>query len=186
MSHSILPSWLKPSASVDLAQVWFRIRPAMRTELAQRTNPAEIRRWALRFGLFPAVDHDMFLVLSGTPSLSRRILNMDRGPGNHTFALGCSLGYPYCCCRKAALVGDAGLDALAGTFHPEDFWGPFKMINPLGYKEGCALISHVPCSPRCMPSLRKADRLNRNLGNFAQTTTGRVPMEDWPQAPQPS
>jgi hypothetical protein len=166
-----LPTWLKPSAAVDLAQLWFCIRPVMRTELAQPVDHDQVRRWAQNYRLFPALDNDGFLVLSRTPCLSRRVLDLDRSPGNHAFALGQILGYPYCCCRKAAPHGDAALDTLAGRFRPDCFLGRFKMISPLGYHDGCALISHIPCSARCMNSLQMAEALSQKLSRSASRRT---------------
>lgn len=160
---SPLPVWFKPSAAIDLAQLWFCIRPVMRTEPAQPVDHDRVRRWAERYRFFPVLDNDGFLVLSRTPCLSRRLLDLDRSPGNHTFALGRILGYPYCCCRKAATVGDAALDALAGRFRSDDFLGRFKMISPLGYHDGRALVSHIPCTPRCMPSLKMAEALVQKM-----------------------
>jgi hypothetical protein len=172
---SPLPSWLKPSAAVDVAQLWFCIRPVMRTELALPVVRERVRRWARNYRFFAALDDDGFLVLSRTPCLSRRTLDLDRGPGDHTFALGRGLGYPYCCCRKAALMGDASLDALADRFCSEDFFGRFNMINPLGYCDGHALISHIPCSPRCVPSLKMAEALAQKL-NHCRGSLTRSPM----------
>jgi hypothetical protein len=170
---SPLPAWLKPSAAVDLAQLWFCIRPVIRTELVRPVDHDRVRRWAQNYRFFPALDNDGFLVISRTPCLSRRVLDLDRSPGNHTFALGRSLGYPYCCCRKAALVGDAALDAITERFRAECFIGRFKMISPLGYHDGCALISHIPCSSRCASSLRMAEALSLKLSRSANR---RIPV----------
>jgi hypothetical protein len=162
-SASPLPIWLKASAAIDLAQLWCCIRPVIRTELAQPVDHYLVRRWASNHRFFPALDPDGFLVLSRSPGLSRRVLDLDRSPGNHTFALGLALGYPYCCCRRAAAVGDAALDAFAETLRFTDFCGRFKMISPRGYRDGRALISHIPCSSRCVNSLQMAEALARKL-----------------------
>jgi hypothetical protein len=159
-----LPAWLKASAAVDLAQVLFSIRPALRTELRGPVDGAAIRRWAWNLRCSAARDSDGFLVLSKSAAISRRVLEADRRRGDHTYPLGLLLGYPRCCCRAAAGVGDEGLDAWCGRFSGSDFQGAFKAIDPRGYVEGRALISHVPCSPRCLPSLRMAEALMRILG----------------------
>jgi hypothetical protein len=158
-----LPSWLKPSASVDLAQLYFGIRPAMRTELQRPASDAAIQRWTRRFRLFPLLDKDRFLVISRSAALSRRVLALDRRPGDHTYALGLMLGYPRCCCRAAAQVGDEALDAWSETRSKNAFYGRFKAINPHGYRDGRALISHIPCSARCLASLQMADALLQRL-----------------------
>jgi hypothetical protein len=158
-----LPYWLKPSAAVDLAQLRYGIRPAMRTELQRPTSDATVQRWAGRFRAFPLLDKDRFLVVSRSPGLSRRVLDLDRRPGDHTYALGLMLGYPRCCCRAAAQVGDEALDAWSETRSKNAFHGRFKAIDPRGYRDGRALISHIPCSARCLPSLQMADALLQRL-----------------------
>ena len=118
------------------------------------------RAW---YGLFPAIDGDGFLVLSKQAWLSRQVMAMDRSPGNHTYPLGRMLGYPRCCCLAAAAVGEENLDSWASEFNANGLFGRFKAIDPQGYPQGRALISHVPCSERCVPSLRMAEALLQRL-----------------------
>jgi hypothetical protein len=98
--------------------------------------------------------------------LGRRVMALDRSPGNHTYSFGRALGYPPCCCRAAAGVGDHAIDAWAEQFRAARFYGRFRQIDPSGYREGRALISHVPCSTSCGPSLRMAEALARHIRPF--------------------
>jgi hypothetical protein len=147
---------------VDLAQLIFSIRPAIRTEMIC-SNKNKVTRWAHMYGLFPAIDNDGFLVLSKRAWLSRQVMAVDRTPGNHTYSLGRMLGHPRCCCLAAAAVGDETLDRWAAKFDARKLFGRFKAIDPRGYSQGHALISHIPCSQRYLPSLRMAEALLHGL-----------------------
>jgi hypothetical protein len=172
-----VPPWLKPSAAIDIAHLWFRIRPALRTELARSVSQADVHRWAHHLGFFSALDDEGFLSVSRDPQLSRRIIDLDRQSGNHTFALGLRLGYPRCCCRMAARIGEIGLDAW--EHEPTEFRGRFKLINPTGYRRGNALISHIPCSPHCQPSLRMAEALLLSLRHIKSPIAIRLMHASW-------
>ena len=148
-----MPDWLKPSAAVDLIQVLVGARPTLRTELRIPASADTVRRWARGLGLYVAIDIDGFVAMSYQPGAARRLLALDRSPGDHTRQLGLLLGYPACCCRAAAFIGEASIDDWAKTASRRLYFGRFKAINPSGYREGRSLISHVPCSTSCGPSL---------------------------------
>lgn len=152
----ILPTWLKPSAYIDLGLVLARARSTLRTELEPTTPLSAVHRWARKLGFFVAIDEDGFVVLSRQPGAARRTLAIDRRPGNHVQELGRLLGYPSCCCRAAARVGEACLDEFASTMGRRRYLGRFKAIDPSGYGSGRAFISHIPCSAVCMQSLALA------------------------------
>jgi hypothetical protein len=159
----MFPDWLKASARVDLAQLIFLIRPAIRTELYRSVSLDVVKRFAWSIGYFAVLDHEGFLVLSRSPALSRKILLLDRSAGDHTFMLGRVLGYPLCCSRAAALVGEHALDIWSDRIAAQEFRGNFNAIDPSGYHTGNALISHIPCSARCRSSLSMALDLKRRL-----------------------
>ncbi|EIW19582.1 MULTISPECIES: hypothetical protein [Pelosinus] len=73
--------------------------------------------------------------------------------------MGHLLGYPICCCQKIAVVGEMYIDEWEALFVKKThFEGRYKIINPKGYREGYSLISHIPCSPNCEPSLNIAQK----------------------------
>lgn len=155
-------SWLRPSAITDLAQLITFVRPAVRTQVVGR--PVEgVQRFAWQLGCFAACDPDGFVVFSRSQMLSSRILSLDRRQGDHTYALGRLLGYPHCCCRAAAGVGECELDAWAAKIASCTFIGRYKMIDNSGYQKGRSLVSHIPCSPHCVPSRRMAIALQAGL-----------------------
>jgi hypothetical protein len=170
---STLPAWLKPSAAVDLTQLVASIRPAVRTELAQRTDDLTVRRWARYHGWYVAMDTEGFLVLSASPSLVRRVLAIDQSPGNHTSMLGRALGYPPCCYRAANRVGEHALDAWSISVSAMGFVGRFKLIDPRGYLRGRSFISHIPCGPWCLLSLRMAEGVKKWQRHRQRVQVGR-------------
>ena len=151
-----LPPWLKASASTDLLHLAANIRPAIRTELAIPVSHDVVRRWMRRPGWYTAIDRDKFIIVSSSSALARKVLTLDREQSPHTFRLGRALGYPVCCCRAAASVGEQNLDSWARALCQRDFIGQFQAINPSNYRNGKALISHIPCSIFCQASLHMA------------------------------
>ncbi len=133
----------------------------MRTEIIGDVSVAEIDRWRRRLGLFGVIDADGFIVLSRRSGYVRRLLDLDRSPGDHTMALGRRLGYPACCARAASRVGEAGLDGWADGLRNRRFMGRFTVIQVDRYAMGSAAISHIPCSPSCLPSLSMALKLQK-------------------------
>lgn len=154
-----IPDWLSPSAVTDITLLLRDVKPAARLHVGQRGG--ELRRWARRLGLFTSLDADGYAAISRSPATARRVIDLDRRPGNHTLALGVMLGYPACCSRAAARVGDGGIDERHQAVSERRFQGHFRAIDPSGYIGGASRISHVPCSHRCKPSLALVTRRER-------------------------
>jgi hypothetical protein len=133
----------------------------MRTELARPASGADIWRWARGLGLFASLDAHGFLALSRRPGVARQLLALDAAPGDHADRLGGLLGYPLCCRRAVCRRGEAEIDALAALAGGRRHLGRFRAINPSGYTDGQALISHVPCTPSCRASLAMAESVAR-------------------------
>lgn len=146
----LIPSWLPPSAVTDIDLLVLGLKPAARLYVGERGR--ETRRWARVRGLFCSADRDGYAVLSRSGATARRVLDVDRRPGRHVVALGRMLGYPECCARAAAKVGDEGIDAMCDAMATRRFRGRFKGIDPGPYRAGRALLSHVPCSQSCEAS----------------------------------
>lgn len=150
------PDWLPPSAVIDISLVLRGKKPAARVRVGRRGG--ELHRWGRRLGLFTCLDKDGFAAISRNPTTARKVIDLDRRPGRHTLALGLMLGYPSCCCRSASRAGDEGIDRQHELLSTRRFYGRFRAIDPSGYFKGGSRISHVPCSPRCLPSLKMALR----------------------------
>lgn len=171
-----LPKWLKPSACVDLRLVLTGARANLRTELRSAVSSVAVRCWTRRLGLFVSIDADGFVAMSRRPGVARRLLVLDRKPGNHVRELGRLLNYPACCCRAVARVGEALIDELGGAASRRRYVGRFRAIDPTGYREGQSLISHVPCSAFCTRSLALSVAV---MGGHGLGTTKRLPVRKW-------
>lgn len=169
-----LSHWLPPSAQVDLRQLYLGMRPAIRLHLLQRVAKEEVHRFARRHGWFAVLDDEGFVVLSANPARARWIMALDRSMGAHTHALGLALGYPPCCCRAAAVLGEAYLDRWAMHLVDRRFVGRFRLTSPKDYRGGNAWLSHIPCSTRCERSvhmvgaLAAAPSIRRATGKYAR------------------
>lgn len=151
-----IPEWLAPSARVDLGQLISGTRSVVRLFVGPRRSA--LRRWARRNGFFTSSDVDGYAAVSPSAIMARRVIDLDRRPGRHTYALGVMLGYPACCSRSIARFGDEGIDERQAVLAGRPYRGRFRIIDPSGYGGGDALISHVPCSHRCFASLAQAER----------------------------
>jgi hypothetical protein len=169
-----LPLWLPQSAQVDLRQLYLGGRSAIRLHLLQRVAKEEVHRFARRHGWFAVLDDEGFVVLSANPARARWIMALDRSMGVHTHALGLALGYPPCCCRAAAVLGEAHLDRWAMHLIDSRFVGRFRLTSPKDYRGGNAWLSHIPCSTRCERSLHMvgalaaAPSIKRATGKYAR------------------
>jgi hypothetical protein len=153
---------MRPSFAIDLAQLQAGVRFVARSQTrAGGADTSELRSWARHEGFFAAIDRKGFFTVSGSAALARTALRIDAWPGNHVVAFGSILDYPLCCCRAAARWGEERIDEWADQVSRRFFVGPFKLIKPETYVEGRGFISHVPCSPRCFPSLKMALALQR-------------------------
>ena len=158
------PTWMRPSARVDLTQLVRGVRPVIRSEFIGRPNLVQVKQWARRQGLYLVADRDGFFALGADSATVRRTIRTDSRPGRHMVALGRLLGYPLCCCLSAARRLEEELDSWAGMVSRRSFVGLFKLIRPGGYGAGVSLISHIPCSARCTASLAMARRLDDRIG----------------------
>lgn len=147
------PAWATPSMRVDLRQLIAGVRPAIRVEVRTPSYNC-LKWWAARRGWYAHVDCDGFAMISTKPGLARRLLQVDRRSGSHAFQLGIGLGYPRCCARAAERVGEASIDAWSRTMGERTYVGAFRIINPKDYLFGKSVLSHVPCGPRCVSSMR--------------------------------
>lgn len=149
---SIVP----PSFQVDLCLFLAGVKPAIRTHVKHQRKIQPFLNNILDFGWHPVHDKSGFLVISKDKDLSQTIIQVDQSPPPHAIQLGCLLGYPECCSKFIEHIGEDGIDKVAEGYKRTDFKGLFSFIDISSYLEGIALISHVPCSTECQPSLNIA------------------------------
>jgi hypothetical protein len=157
--------WLPSSALVDFILLFGAGKPAVRVQLINPESSAALFSWCREAGLDLAIDDDAFACISVERGGARRILEIDRASEAHEIELGLALGYPSCCCTHIAAIGEADIDRYAEEVAHWCFTGPNALTNPSGYREGLALVSHIPCSVNCEPSFEIASRARQFVIN---------------------
>ena len=152
-----MPEILPLSSKVDLLLFLLSLKPAFRTFVASG-NMTLIKSWCDKHEFSFESDHS-FVYISSDHALNRRIKSLDAAEVPHAVELGVLLGYPKCCCNKIASIGEGKIDAYADWLNNQSFSDPYRIINTSMYSQGIALISHVPCSVVCKPSLLIAKKV---------------------------
>lgn len=154
-SYSLtIAHFFPPSANVDFLLFSVGIKPVVRIFLNQENlELGKIQSWCKNQELFHFIDKEGCFFLSRSKKKLEIVLQLDHSPMGHELELGRHLGYPLCCCEQIARVGEKNIDAYEASLQKEKFQGEFYLIDPHTYKQGCAFISHVPCSYICKPSL---------------------------------
>lgn len=153
LPHELLPL----SAKVDFLHLLGVEKPAVRTNVPEPTIPA-LRRWCAHHGYGWDADEEGYCCVASSVELARKVLEVDRRVEPHETELGLLLGYPRCCCQAIARVGESGIDDWAAVVARWPFQGPFRLIDPSGYRQGASLICHLPCRADCAASLDVAER----------------------------
>jgi hypothetical protein len=148
---------LRPSVLVDFVLFLACEKPAVRLMVDNKDGFEALGKWCRQWGFDFAADEEDFACVSSEPGTASRVLEIDRRAYAHEIELGRALGYPACCCERVAEVGESEIDSYALVVEGWSFEGPYRRINPAGYRLGRALISHLPCSPTCEASLAIAD-----------------------------
>jgi hypothetical protein len=150
--------WLPPSATVDCLLLFAGLKPAARLIVDSPKGINALRLWCEKANLDLESDKDGFVCITIDRGSAGSILALDRCTRAHEVELGLALGYPKCCCERIAIVGESSIDSYGQETLTWHYAGIFRRINPAGYSSGIALISHLPCSPSCKPSLSIANR----------------------------
>jgi hypothetical protein len=147
------------SFRIDMLGVVAARKPAVRTRLLG--EPCDVLK--LRQGIealgFTCVSDDAYVVVAATSQYAADVLAVDRRAGPHEYELGVLLGYPPCCARAAATTGERNLDDAAATTVAAGSGSDPSIsarLDVSSYVRGLALVSHIPCSATCRPSLRLA------------------------------
>ena len=148
---------LPPSALVDFVLLCACNKPAIRLIIKSRSAIGAIASWCSSAGFDFASDLESYVCVAREKEDAKRILEIDERPDSHEFILGRALGYPECCCGRIQAVGESNIDLYAEEVAAWQFAGQYARINPSGYRNGCSLISHLPCHPACDASLMIAN-----------------------------
>ena len=157
---------LRPSALVDFVQLLACRKPAVRLLVkgeGERRLVESLSRWCRETGLDFASDGEGYACVAGRKGGAAGVLAMDGRAEAHELELGLALGYPHCCCERVARLGESAIDEYAGEVAKWTFAGPYRRIDPSGYRRGLSLICHLPCSATCDASLVIANKAREFL-----------------------
>lgn len=154
---------LPPSALVDALHLAAGTKRVIRTRLLADAPAESALGWSRAAGLAGVVDAQRYFFAGLTRQDVERAATLDAAVTPHEILFGTLLGYPDCCCRAVAAVGEENIDAHAAAVGRWAFAGRHRLIDPGEYRGGLALVSHLPCSPACDQSLELAERVLRYL-----------------------
>jgi len=152
-----LPSTLSLSSYTDFLLLLGGLKPTLRLHVPESRTREELDSWCARYGYASVSNGSGYVCVAGDVREALRVQELDDSREPHEYQLGVLLGYPQCCCKRAAAVGETNLDGWEnGMAQQSTFTGQFELIDPHGYSDGYSLISHIPCCAKCKPSLRVA------------------------------
>ncbi|WP_326645758.1 hypothetical protein OG884_14135 [Streptosporangium sp. NBC_01755] len=167
---------LSPSVRVDILGIYAYRKPALRIAVGDTAIAACTAAAFAEVGWASAHDGE-YLVAAPTGQMARHILDVDRRPQPHALELGLLLGYPECCARTTAAIGEERIDDHATRLGDHCDREQAHHLDPRGYQAGVALVSYVACSPHCSRAMRHA---NAACAYIAQTTASTaVDQEPW-------
>lgn len=159
-----LSSEFAESAQVDLLLLALQKKSCVRTRINFNGSLRKrIEKWCNQFSVCYCIDEENFIYLSHSKKLLDVAYALDHSTQPQTAQLGKILGYPRCCSEFGEKIGEMQLDQVEDNYRFTPFEGEYCLINPCYYLQGCALISHIPCSTQCNPSLAIAKSVCKTL-----------------------
>lgn len=153
-----LPQNLKPSDYVDILLFLAHEKPCIRLGYNHQSVYQNMLAWCKENKLASIVSEAGFMYISKNFFLALIAKIADDSTLNHAYIFGKILGYPTCCSRRIAEIGESKIDEYEKELvSNSDFQEPYNKIDPKGYIEGYSLISHIPCCETCRKSLEKAN-----------------------------
>lgn len=146
---------LTPSSYVDFLLLLGGLKPTIRLHVTEPRAQHAIVSWGEVHGYSSTSNPSGYICIAKTQDAALRLQELDDSHEAHEYELGLLLGYPPCCCRKAAEVGESNLDEWEENMSQDAAFRrtPNCLIDPRGYTKGSSLISHIPCSAQCEASL---------------------------------
>lgn len=110
---------------------------------------------------------DTYMYISKNKS-SDEVKSIDDSFNDHLIELGEILGYPSCCIKYMNEYSEQLIDKIEDSINKSrSYKGNEILLNIEGYREGHSLISHIPCSSRCVESYIQA-LLTKSFRNKVQ------------------
>lgn len=156
-AFELLPNSLKSSDYVDFLLLLNNDKHCVRLGFNDTKVYSKLAKWCKTFNFSYIVSSAGYMYVSKHKIIAYLAKMLDDSTFNHTLFLGIVLGYPLCCSCKMASVGENHIDEYEKNFIKfAKFQNPYNLINPIGYTSGYSLISHIPCSNKCISSLKIA------------------------------
>lgn len=154
-----LPITLRPSDYIDFLLFCMHEKRCVRLGQNEGMVYHEMTLWCQKHNLAYIVSESGFMYVAKSKLLAWLAKCTDDSLTNHTYLFGRILGYPGCCSKKLAEIGENEIDSFERELVLQNrFVSPFDLINPEGYVKGYALISHIPCCCDCKKSLKLAQK----------------------------
>ncbi|WP_035277437.1 hypothetical protein [Desulforegula conservatrix] len=154
-----LPSDLNKSNYIDFLLLLANLKPALRIKIDRNLTKHELNTWCTENHFGFSSNEGGYICVAVDKDTADLVQKTDDSYEPHEYKLGLLLGYPTCCCKNISTIGEKFIDEWEGELIKNyTFEGEFELINPKGYGAGFSLISHVPCSPVCKPSLNIAQK----------------------------
>jgi hypothetical protein len=155
-----LPQNLLKSNYIDFLLFLANLKPALRVKIYEEEIKTSLSNWCKENSFNFLDDEYNYIYIAKSKKMVESLKQIDNSNTPHESKLGLLLGYPMCCCEKISYVGEANIDKWEESLiNNEIFKGKFELINPNGYRNGYALLSHIPCSPTCINSLHIAQKV---------------------------
>ena len=156
----IMPwAYLPHSAKVDFALLIAGIKPNLRVILDHPAKVYSPLKNLLKSHIVH--NHNDVLYIADNLEVVRKLVKIDNDHMPHEIEFGCLLGYPKCCSEKIKVIGESDIDTYNDDFNQKV--ERFSLLDISLYNHGIGLISHVPCSIDCEPSLRQAHQFYQSL-----------------------
>lgn len=154
-----VPTLLKPADYVDILLFLINKKLTLRLAFNESKSYNEVISWCKKYKFHYIISKSGFMYISKKYLLAWITMKCDDSTYNHTLILGLLLGYPLCCSRKVASIGELEIDNYENELISNNsFEEPYNIINPKGYIYGYSFISHVPCCASCNKSLKIAEK----------------------------
>jgi hypothetical protein len=155
---------------VDLFMLVVGIKPAVRFLLKTSSSQFLLKQ---KFCFLNVQKSQGAAYISKSKRYTEKLILSDNSSICHEKKFGKLLGYPICCCTKVKLIFENNIDAYENVFLKSCSKG--TLLDTRLYRQGIALISHVPCNAQCLHSIRMAEKTLFFLNN----TKGPESFELW-------
>lgn len=171
---------LKPSDYVDLLLYLSRLKSCVRLGYNNNEVYKKMIYWCKNNNFSFIISEEGFMYISKNYLIAWLAKVIDNSTWNHTLLLGLIFGYPRCCSKKVASIGENNIDNYEKELLMNNkFNAPFDIINPQGYTNGYSLISHIPCCSKCRKSLKIANKIYKIVNKYKDSPSFQNWKNHW-------